>query len=329
MLCSGSASSQIILLIQLSKLFMARNTAEEISLQQLRALTAVAETGSFTLAAEALQLTQPAISHLVKRLEEELAQPLVVRGRRIRMTNAGQMMVDTAVRALRLIDESVDACRSQSQLREGRIVLAVGHLTAGALLPPLLGRFSQKHPTLATTLLDSTADQMISRILSQEADLGFGSDIGQKHSELATEPLFSERMSLFVREDHPLAQHAVVEARHLEALPFIHVNPDANVWRAVSRQLSSMANVYPRVVHHVSMLSTAFGLIQAGAGVALLPRYVEVLMPANLRALGVVRPTLEYPVVAIRLAKHPLNPAAMAFLAMARQHMKPPRAGKS
>jgi DNA-binding transcriptional LysR family regulator len=325
MLCSGSASSQIILLIQLSKLFMARNTAEEISLQQLRALTAVAETGSFTLAAEALQLTQPAISHLVKRLEEELAQPLVVRGRRIRMTNAGQMMVDTAVRALRLIDESVDACRSQSQLREGRIVLAVGHLTAGALLPPLLGRFSQKHPTLATTLLDSTADQMISRILSQEADLGFGSDIGQKHSELATEPLFSERMALFVREDHPLAQHAVVEARHLEALPFIHVNPDANVWRAVSRQLSSMANVYPRVVHHVSMLSTAFGLIQAGAGVALLPRYVEVLMPGNLRALGVVRPTLEYPVVAIRLAKHPLNPAAMAFLAMARQHMKPPR----
>lgn len=304
---------------------MARNTAEEISLQQLRALTAVAETGSFTLAAEALQLTQPAISHLVKRLEEELAQPLVVRGRRIRMTNAGQMMVDTAVRALRLIDESVDACRSQSQLREGRIVLAVGHLTAGALLPPLLGRFSQKHPTLATTLLDSTADQMISRILSQEADLGFGSDIGQKHSELATEPLFSERMALFVREDHPLAQHAVVEARHLEALPFIHVNPDANVWRAVSRQLSSMANVYPRVVHHVSMLSTAFGLIQAGAGVALLPRYVEVLMPGNLRALGVVRPTLEYPVVAIRLAKHPLNPAAMAFLAMARQHMKPPR----
>jgi len=325
MLCSGSASSQIILLIQLSKLFMARNTAEEISLQQLRALTAVAETGSFTLAAEALQLTQPAISHLVKRLEEELAQPLVVRGRRIRMTNAGQMMVDTAVRALRLIDESVDACRSQSQLREGRIVLAVGHLTAGALLPPLLGRFSQKHPTLATTLLDSTADQMISRILSQEADLGFGSDIGQKHSELATEPLFSDRMALFVRDDHALAQHAVVEARHLEALPFIHVNPDANVWRAVSRQLSSMANVYPRVVHHVSMLSTAFGLIQAGAGVALLPRYVEVLMPANLRALGVVRPTLEYPVVAIRLAKHPLNPAAMAFLAMARQHMKPPR----
>lgn len=308
---------------------MTRAPAEEISLQQLRALAAVAETGSFTLAAEALQLTQPAISHLIKRLEEELAQPLVVRGRRIRMTNAGQMMVDTAVRALRLIDDSVGACRSQSQLREGRIVLAVGHLTAGALLPPLLGRFSQKHPTLAATLLDSTAEQMISRVLSQEADLGFGSDIGQKHSELATEPLFTERMALFVRDDHPLAQHESVEARQLEGLPFIHVNPDANVWRAVSRQLASVANVYPQVVHHVSMLSTAFGLIQAGAGVALAPRYVEVLMPGNLRAVGVTRPVLEYPVVAIRLAKHPLSPAAMAFLAMARQHMKPPRAGKS
>ena len=56
-----------------------------------------------------------------------------------------------------------------------------------------------------------------------------------------------------------------------------------------------------------------------------LPRYVEVLMPGNLRAVAVTRPTLEYPVVAVRLAKHPLNPAAMAFLAMVRQHMKPPR----
>ena len=135
---------------------MARIAAEEVSLQQLRALAAVAETGSFTLAAESLQLTQPAISHLVKRMEEDLGQPLVVRGRRIRMTDAGQMMVDTAVRALRLIDESVNACRSQAQLREGRVVLAVGHLTAGALMPPLLGRFAHKHPKLATTLLANT-----------------------------------------------------------------------------------------------------------------------------------------------------------------------------
>ena len=307
---------------------MTTNATEEVSLQQLRALAAVAESGSFTLAAESLQLTQPAISHLIKRMEEELGQPLVVRGRRIQLTSAGQVMVETAVRALRLIDESVGACRSQSQLREGRVVLAVGHLTAGALLPPMLGRFSRQHPTLATTLLDSTAEQMISRILSQEADLGFGSDIGQKHSELATEFLFTERMALFVREDHPLAQRVVVDARHLESQPFIHVNPDANVWRAVSRQLSSVANVYPHVVHHVSMLSTAFGLIQSGAGVALLPRYVEVLMPANLRAVAVTRPTLEYPVVAVRLAKHPLSPAALAFLAMARQHMKPLRASK-
>ena len=119
---------------------MPRGTAaDEISLQQLRALAAVSETGSFTLAAESLQLTQPAISHLVKRMEDELGQPLVVRGRRLQLTDAGQMMVDTAVRALRLVDESVNACRSQAQLREGRVVVAVGHLTAGALMPPLLG----------------------------------------------------------------------------------------------------------------------------------------------------------------------------------------------
>ncbi|MBS0342430.1 MAG: LysR family transcriptional regulator [Proteobacteria bacterium] len=304
-------------------------TTDEISLQQLRALAAVSETGSFTLAAESLQLTQPAISHLVKRMEDELGQALVVRGRRLQLTDAGQMMVDTAVRALRLVDESVNACRSQAQLREGRVVVAVGHLTAGALMPPLLGRFAKAHPRLATSLLDSTAEQMISRVVSKEADLGFGSDIGPSHSELATEPLFTERMALFVRDDHPLASRSAVEARLLEALPFIHVNPDANIWRSVGRQLAGIANLEPRVLHHVSMLSTAFGLIQAGAGVSLLPRYVEVLMPPNLRAVAVTRPTLEYPVMALRLAKHPLSPAAMAFLDIARQYLKPPRPGRA
>lgn len=130
-------------------------------------------------------------------------------------------------------------------------------------------------------------------------------------------------MALFLRHDHPLAQRASVQGRDLDGLPLVHVNPDAVVWRAISRELSAVANVYPQVVHHVSMLTTAFGMIQAGAGVALLPRYVARLMPPDLRAVPIVRPVLEFPVVAIRLAKQPLSPAAMAFLAMARQHLKP------
>lgn len=298
-------------------------TPDEVSLQQFRALAAIAQTGSFTLAADALQLTQPAVSHLIKRMEQQLGQPLVVRGRRIRLTDAGQMMADTAQRALRMIDESVHACRSQAQLQEGRVVVAVGHLTAGALLPALLTRFSAAHPQLVATLHDSNAAQMVAQVLSREADLALGSDIGQTHSELATERLFSERMALFLRHDHPLAQRASVQGRDLDGLPLVHVNPDAVVWRAISRELSAVANVYPQVAHHVSMLTTAFGMIQAGAGVALLPRYVARLMPPDLRAVPIVRPVLEFPIVAIRLAKQPLSPAAMAFLTMARQHLKP------
>ena len=138
--------------------------ADEVSLQQFRALASIAQTGSFTLAADALQLTQPAVSHLIKRMEQQLGQPLVVRGRRIRLTDAGQMMADTAQRALRMIDESVHACRSQAQLQEGRVVVAVGHLTAGALLPALLARFSKAHPQLVATLHDSNAAQMVAQV---------------------------------------------------------------------------------------------------------------------------------------------------------------------
>lgn len=297
--------------------------AEDVSLQQFRALAAIAATGSFTLAAEQLGLTQPAVSHLMRRMEAQLGQPLVVRGRRIRLTEAGQRMAETAERALALIDTSVQACRARSQLREGGVTVAVGHLTAGALLPPLMARFGERHPQLGTTLLDGSAAQLVARVLSREADLGIGSDIGQTQSELATERLFSERMALFVPRGHALATRAQVEGRHLEGLPFVHVNADAIVWRGISRELAAVANVYPHVVHHVSMLSTAFGLIQAGAGVAMLPRYVAGLMPPTLCCLPIVRPVLDFPIVAVRLAKQPLSPAAQAFLAMARQHLRP------
>jgi DNA-binding transcriptional LysR family regulator len=298
-------------------------SSDEVSLQQFRALAAIAQTGSFTLAADALGLTQPAVSHLVKRMELEVGQPLVVRGRRIRLTDAGQLMADTAQRALRMIDETVRSCRSQAQLKEGRVMVAVGHLTAGALLPALLARFSSAYPQLVATVQDSTAAQMVSMVLSREVDLALGSDIGDMHSDLATERLFTERMALVMRQDHALAGRASVQGRDLDGLPMVHVNPDAVVWRAISRELSAVANVYPQVVQHVAMLSTAFGMIQAGMGLALLPRYVARLMPPDLRAVPIVRPVLEFPVVAIRLAKQPLSPAAMAFLAMARKHLRP------
>jgi len=300
---------------------------DELSLQQLRALAAIAATGSFTLAGERLGLSQPAVSQLLKRLEAQLGQTLVVRGRHIGLTPAGQVVADAAQRALHLIDGSVRACRSRALLNEGSLTVAVGHLTAGALLPPLMARFREAHPLLHTSLLDGSSAQLVSRVLAREADLGIGSDIGQGQSTLTTERLFTERMALFLHRGHPLAGRPQLEGRHLDGLPFVHVNPDALVWHGVSRNLSTVANVYPRVVQHVAMLSTAFGLLQAGAGVALLPRYVARLMPASLCCVPIVRPVLDFPVVAVRLAKQPLSPAAHAFLAMARKHLKPGQDG--
>lgn len=295
---------------------------EEVSLPQFRALVAIAASGSFTLAAEQLGLTQPAVSQLIKRLEAQLGQALVVRGRQVRLTPEGQRVTDTAQRALRLIDGTVQACRARSLLREGGVTVAVGHLTAGALLPPLMARFRDEQPLLSATLLDGSAAQMLARVLAREADLAIGSDIGTPPSEIVSERLFSERMALFLPRSHALAGRTQLEARALDGLPLVHVNADAQVWRGIDRALAA-ADASPRVVQHVAMLSTAFGLLQAGGGVALLPRYVAALMPPTLTCVPIVRPVLEFPLVALRLARQPLSPAAQAFLALARRHLKP------
>ena len=158
----------------------------------------------------------------------------------------------------------------------------------------------------------------MSRVLAREADLGFGSDIGQKHSELATEALFSEAMALFVREDHPLARQPWWTRTAGGPWTFIHVNRDAyGLARHQPRSSSGVAQVLiGGVVQHVSMLSTAFGMVQSGAGVALLPRYVEILDARQPEGRG--GGESDAGVFCGRWAigqNYLLSPAAMAFLA--------------
>ena len=129
------------------------------------------------------------------------------------------MMADTAQRALRMIDESVHACRSQAQLQEGRVVVAVGHLTAGALLPacsPAFQRRTRSWWPRCTTAMPRRWWRRCSRASRFGAGLRHRPDA----PELATERLFSERMALFLRHDHPLAHAPACKGATWTACPW-------------------------------------------------------------------------------------------------------------
>jgi DNA-binding transcriptional LysR family regulator len=294
---------------------------ESVSLQQLRTLVAIADTSSFTIAAERLGLSQPSISHLVRRLEDEVGQVLVVRGRRIGLTEDGKALADVARRAILSIDASLKACRLNAGLKAGTVVVAAGHISAATLLPSILQAFQKRFPEISATVVDCSVDQIKSILLSHAADIGLGAASQTDDPEIIAEQVWSSPVDLFVREDHVLARRKSIPAALLNELPCIQINPLAPAWQSVNVALSA-AGVSPNIVHRVALLSTVIGLLQAGMGVAMLPRMAEQQMPKGIKRLLILDPELAWPIAIYRRANYPLTPAAKALLATVRSVLK-------
>ena len=296
-------------------------SVEAVSLRQLRALVSVSDAASFTGAAEQLGMSQPSVSHLIRRLEAEVGQTLVVRGRDIQLTRQGQAIADVARRAILAIDSALRECRDMTSLKAGSVNVAVGHVSAATLLPQILHRFQEKHPDIELTVVDCMVEQIRGKLLSHEADIGLGAVVASDDSKILVENLWDSEVWLFLRDDHPLAGRAAVDARLLTELPCIQLNPNAPAWLAISRRLVAH-NIYPRVEQRVILVSTAVGMIQAGMGVAMMPSIAAVHMPRGIKGIPLREPGRAWPISVVRLANDPLSPAAQAFAAVVRNTIR-------
>lgn len=292
-----------------------------VSLRQLRALIAVGQTASFTVAAEQLGLSQPSVSHLIRRLEAELGQALVVRGRDVKLTPEGAHIADVARRALLSIDTALQESQDQAALKSGSVSVAVGHMTAAVLLPRVLNHFKRAHPTVELIITDCMAHEIKAKILSHEVDLGLGAVSSSRDSQIATETVFESRVALFVRTDSALTRTEEVDASVLSELQCIQLNPNAPPWLEISRRLLAK-NIYPRIEQRVTLLSTVVGMIQSGMGVALLPSFVRSQMPGSIQAVQIRNPELHWPVSIVRQANYPASPAAQAFMQVVRHEAR-------
>ncbi len=179
-----------------------------VTLVQLRHLTSLAETGSFTRSAELLFITQPALSRSVAALEQELGQPLFDRvGRRSELTPFGREVVQRARQLLFEADELAASGRQMSAGQAGRLRLGLGSGPGALLMAPLLQAMATRHPgtvleiargdihLLEHALRERRLDALVidARSLSPAADLHVGS-------------LAELRGAFMVREGHPLTR---------------------------------------------------------------------------------------------------------------------------
>ncbi|WP_264310094.1 LysR family transcriptional regulator [Pseudomonas putida] len=264
------------------------------SIRQLRYFVEIAESGSFSAAAERLYIAQSALSRQIKELEQHLGTPLFERTARLpRLTLAGDAFLQ---RARRLLADLAQAERITRDMGDGlQGSLRLNHSSTVPLTGPLLARlgsYLQGNPGIALEIAQQSSEAQLEDIAAGRLDIGLlRLPVLRQHEGVVLHELFSEPLLLAVAAGHPLAEAPVVQLEQLRGERFISIpHRDRGGLSYLSASLCMNAGFFPQAAQVVSRKTTQLQLIQAGFGVALLPACMREIAPASVRfvALGEV-----------------------------------------
>lgn len=238
----------------------------------LRAFLAVAGNESFSLAAERLHLTQPAVSKRVAALEARLGVRLFDRiGRRISLTEGGRRLLPRAQRIVRELEDTERAIRDLSGAVSGPLVIATSHHIGLHRLPPVLRAFSQRYPSvrLAIEFMDSEkAHDAVAQGNYELAVITLAPD--GSTPRLESQPVWPDPLSVMVAREHPLAARRRTSVAELGGYPA--VLPGTGTYTGqILRQLFDAAGVALETGMSTNYLETLRMLATIGLGWTVLP----------------------------------------------------------
>jgi DNA-binding transcriptional LysR family regulator len=289
-------------------------------LRQLRALQAVAEAGSFSGAADALNYTQPAISKSIATLERELGAVLVEREcRPVRLTDAGVALARHADEVFARLSSARSEIEAITQADAGTVAVGTFGSAAAAFVVDALSDFRKCHPGVQVSIAEGMPSALVHRLRTGELDLavvfdfpGAGENIGEG---LELHPLLDQPFDIVLPPNHPRAGEKRVRPADLANDDWVlqDFGPGSPTLRLIGRMCAA-AGFEPRVAFRVNDCQVILAMVAAGEGVSILPR----LMLDPLHADVVVRPVDgDAPiqrVAAVRLPTRYLAPTAAEFL---------------
>lgn len=297
---------------------------DRMDLQQMRYVIAVAETASFTRAAERCHIVQSALSHQVARLEKELGARLFERtSRRVRLTAAGEAFLPAARQAL----EAAERARAEVAAATGEIRgrLAVGSIptVAAVDLPAVLRDYRLRHPQVRISLRVDSSEKLVEQVRDGRLDAGFlGVQPGFRPQGVRHRELAHGQHVAVVAPGHPLAEEDEVDLRLLAEEVFVDFAAGSAA-RAQSDEAFAAAGLRREVAFEVSGVELMARMVRHGLGIALLPAAFAAELP-GVRSV----PITDGPVRVERLVwgRFTPSPAASAFLALLGVDTAPPAA---
>ncbi|HEY0387176.1 MAG TPA: LysR family transcriptional regulator [Gaiellales bacterium] len=296
-----------------------------MDLRQLRTLTEVAERGSFSAAAEALGISQPAVSQQIRALERGAGGRLLDRsGRGVALTERGELVLRHARRMLALSEEFRRDLDEGGDELSGALVVGSSTGLGEHVLPLLLGGFRQEHPGVTVSLRIEATSTVIDRVLARELELGVVG-ASRPHRALVYEPFLHDRVILAVPGGHRFAGRTV-ELAELVREPLILMQSGAGVRTVIEEELRR-AGVRPRelnVAMEMGLQESAKAAVEAGYGVSFLSQLaverelrLGTLATADVAGIDPVRDFST-----VRLASHRPNRLVAAFTEWSRRRLE-------
>jgi DNA-binding transcriptional LysR family regulator len=299
------------------------------TIRQLRAFARVAGTRSFTRAASALHLSQPALTVQIRELEAALGVKLFDRNTRgVRLTPMGESILPAVERLLRDAETLADDARELGAGNRGVVEVAALPSIASSLVPRAIALLAKRRPGIVVRLRDAIAQRVIAMVQAGEADVGVGV-FGAASQDLAFTPLLRDRLEAVLPARHRLARTASISLRELAREPLVMMDAQTSVRALLEREMLA-SGLLPRPAYEVTYMSTAIGLVQAGLGIALLP--TSALEMQSLRGLerrALRGASLARSLGVIARAGRTLSPAAEAFVETLSECAKARAAGTS
>jgi DNA-binding transcriptional LysR family regulator len=291
-----------------------------MDLFELQAFVTVVREGGFSKAAKALYRTQPAVSQIIRRLEDEVGQPLFERSsRRGVLTDAGQVLLEHAERLLNFKERALAAVADVSQVRRGQLVVETNELTCLYVLP-LLHQFCRRFPEIRVSVRRALASRIPADVRDYAADLGVVT-YQPLDGDIASVVVYRDQLAFVVPRGHRFARRRAVGIKDLgdEAFVAHHVS---SPYRARVVETFQTRRVTLQMPIEMPTIDAIKRFVAAGHGVALLPAIAveSELARGELVRVQVRELAFERPVRLIWRKSGSLSHAATAFLEVAEAH---------
>lgn len=293
-----------------------------IDLAELETFLAVAETGSFSQAAERMHITQPSVTGRIQRLEAALGAALLTRTtRRVDLTEDGRRTEEAARAALAGLRTLVGEFRERARQARQRVVVAATPMIAALSLPSILHAYGERYPDVQVKLRDLEYTEALATLERGEADVAVIAIDEIDLSGYRYQPLWSGKMVLVVPSIHPLAGMEHVGARELAFHPLMLIEQYQPMRARIADAMEKQGFTLPPS-KMVSNLNTLMGMLDARMGITLLPQVMArrcrdvSIVPLEIEGLSLTR---KYGVVFRREAE--LSASGSSFCTFLRHSM--------